>query len=145
MARDIVHEVELAHPVAAVWAALTEPAALSEWLMATTDFTAEVGAAFTLKAKPVPGWDGVITGTVLEVEPPRRLAYTWRGSHMRRPTTVTWTLTPLDGDSTRLRLEHAGFAGPSGLLLRAMHQGGWKKFLRRTLPAYLGTGASRAR
>lgn len=145
MARDIVHEVDLAYPVAAVWAALTEPAALSEWLMATADFTAEVGSRFTLKARPMPGWDGVINGTVLEVEPPRRLAYTWQGSHMRRPTTVTWTLIPLDGDSTRLRLEHAGFAGPSGLLLRAMHQGGWKKFVRKSLPAYLGTGASRAR
>jgi len=36
MPRDITVDVELPHPPAEVWLALTDPAALAEWLMGVT-------------------------------------------------------------------------------------------------------------
>jgi uncharacterized protein YndB with AHSA1/START domain len=138
MRRDITVETELPYPPGVVWQALTDPEALSQWLMPIHDFAPVVGRRFQLRAKPVPGWDGVVDCTVLEAAEPYRLSYSWQGSRMRRSTTVVWTLTALGEGGTRLRLEHQGFEGLGGLLLAFMHQGGWKKFLRTALPGHLG-------
>jgi uncharacterized protein YndB with AHSA1/START domain len=145
MARDLVLESELPYPPADVWRALTDPAALSEWLMPVHDFAPEAGRRFQLRAKPVPGWDGVIDAVVLEADAPHRLVYSWKGSRMRVTTTVRWTLTELpDGAGTRLRLEHQGFEGIGGAALAFMHRGGWRKFTTRQLPAYLAAHAANA-
>ncbi|GAA1978969.1 SRPBCC domain-containing protein [Amycolatopsis minnesotensis] len=137
MARDIKIETRLPDPPEVVWRALTDPDALRAWLMPIEGFAPAVGNRFRLTAKPMPGWDGVIHGEVLEVDEYRLLSYRWQGTQMKRPTTVTWTLTPTDGGGTRLRLDHTGFTGVGGAILRLMHQGGWRKFLRRHLPGHL--------
>ena len=137
MPHDVVVEVDLPHPGKAVWAALTDPVALAEWMMPVTGFAPVVGTRFTVHAKPVPGWDGVVHCEVTEVDEPNRLAYTWHGSRMRGTTTVTWQLTGLDDGGTRLRLDHQGFTGLGGSVLALMHRGGWKKFAAR-LGAHLG-------
>jgi uncharacterized protein YndB with AHSA1/START domain len=143
MRRDLTIETDLPHPPADVWQALTDPAALSEWMMPVHDFAPVVGRQFELHAKPMPGWDGVIEGKVLEADEPHRLAYSWKGSRMRSTTTVRWTLTALpDGRGTHLRLDHQGFEGPSGTLMAFMHRGGWKKFVTRQLPSHLAAGAA---
>jgi uncharacterized protein YndB with AHSA1/START domain len=143
MRRDLTFETELPHPPAVVWQALTDPEALSEWLMPVDDFAPVVGRRFRLRAKPMPGWDGVIDGKVLEADEPHRLAYSWKGSRMRATTTVRWTLTALPaGAGTRVRLDHQGFEGPSGALLAFMHGGGWKRFVTRRLPSYLAAHAT---
>jgi uncharacterized protein YndB with AHSA1/START domain len=146
MRRDITLETDLPHPPPVVWQALTDPAALSEWLMPVDDFAPVVGRRFRLRAKPMPGWDGVIEGKVIEVDEPNRLAYSWQGSRMRSTTTVRWTLTALtDGTGTRLRLDHQGFEGLGGAILAFMHSGGWKKFVTRQLAAYLAAYAAERR
>lgn len=143
MRRDLTLETDLPHPPSAVWQALTDPAALSEWLMPVHGFAPVVGRSFQLRAKPMPGWDGVIEGKVLEADEPRRLAYSWKGSRMRSTTTVRWTLTALpDGSGTRLRLDHQGFEGLGGAVLAFMHRGGWKKFVTRQLPFHLAASAA---
>jgi uncharacterized protein YndB with AHSA1/START domain len=129
MTRDITVDVELPHPPSVVWQALTDPAALAEWLMPVEDFAPVVGQRFTVRAKPVPGWDGVVHCEVTAVECPHVLAYTWRGSKMRTTTTVTWTLTPLESDRTRLVLAHNGFPGLGGAVLAFMHHAGWRKMI----------------
>jgi uncharacterized protein YndB with AHSA1/START domain len=129
MTRDITVDVELPHPRETVWQALTDPAALAEWLMPVTDFAPEVGRRFTVHAKPMPGWDGVVHCEVIAVDRPHTLAYTWRGSKMRATTTVTWTLTQPSPDRTRLVLRHNGFPGLSGAVLAFMHKGGWRKMV----------------
>jgi uncharacterized protein YndB with AHSA1/START domain len=138
MARAITVDTELPYPPAAVWRALTDPAALAEWMMPVHDFAPVVGQRFQVRAKPMPGWDGIVDCEVLDVDEPHRLAYSWRGSRMRAGTTVRWTLDPLPGGGTRLRLEHTGFTGLGGAVLGLMHRGGWRKFVARRLPAHLG-------
>src|SRR5262249_42230584 len=53
-----------------------------------------------------------IEGEFLEVDPPRKLAFTWQRVGLPGiPTTVTYMLEPLDG-GTRLTLRHSGFTSP---------------------------------
>lgn len=140
MTRDITVDVELPHPRETVWRALTDPAALSQWLMPVTDFAPEVGRRFTVHAKPMPGWDGIVHCEVVTVDRPHTLAYTWRGSKMRTTTTVTWTLTAPSPDRTRLVLRHDGFPGLAGAVLAFMHTGGWRKMVGTRLANLLATG-----
>jgi uncharacterized protein YndB with AHSA1/START domain len=134
--RDIAVEETLPFPVEMVWQALTDPEALAEWVMPVEGFAPVVGQRFRFKARPMPGWDGVIDCEVLTVEPPKRLIIRWQGSQMRTPTTLTWTLTPTDA-GTRLRIDHQGFAGPSGALLALMHRSGWRRMTGRRLADHL--------
>ena len=140
--KAIVQEVEYPHPPERVWRALTDPKVLADWLI-ENDFEPRVGHQFRFRTKPQPGFDGLVECEVVEVDPPRRLAYTWKGGAMRVPTLVTFTLDPIPG-GTRLRLEHSGWEGLSGLALRAIHSQGWKsKLLRQTLPTTLGAACRR--
>ena len=138
MRRDIAIEETLPHPVDAVWEALTDPVALAEWVMPVEGFAPVVGQRFQFRARPMPGWDGVINCEVLAVEPPHRLVMRWQGSQMRHPTTVTWTLAATDG-GTRLRIDHQGFDGLGGAVLRLMHRSGWRKMAGQRLPGVLQT------
>ncbi len=136
MARSIVHEVDYPHPPERVWRALTDPQQIGQWLMAT-DFKAVVGAKYEMRAKPMPGWRGLVEGEVLEVVPQRKLVYTWLGNEKGPLTTVTWELTPT-ATGTRLKLTHSGFAGLRGFIAYNALKGGWgKKILREGLPSVL--------
>jgi uncharacterized protein YndB with AHSA1/START domain len=105
---------DLPHPPAKVWRALTDPALVARWLM-ETDMPAERGKAFTFNAGPMPYWDGIVHSEILELEPQKRLRYTWKGGPgaLVLDTVVTWSLTPMAG-GTRLELEHSGFAPGQG-------------------------------
>jgi uncharacterized protein YndB with AHSA1/START domain len=131
--RSIEIEVVYPYPPERVWHALTDSQALAEWLM-PNDFRPEVGHCFQFRVKPQWGWRGIVDCEVLEVTPPRRLSYSWQGDPKYRPTVVTWTLEPVEG-GTRLRLEHTGFRGLGGFLLRRLLGSGWKGMLRQSLPA----------
>lgn len=138
MRRDLTVETVLPYPVETVWQALTDAQALAEWVMPVEGFAPVVGQRFRFLAAPMPGWDGVINCEVVTVDPPRRIVISWQGSRMPTPTTLTWTLTPA-GAGTRLRIDHQGFEGPSGLVLGLMHRHGWRKMSRRQLPVHLRT------
>ena len=105
---------DLPHPPAKVWRALTEPALLARWLM-STDMPAVPGRPFSFQSEPSPWWDGIVHSEILELEPQRRLRYTWKGGPgaLALDTVVTWSLTPLAG-GTRLELEHRGFKPGQG-------------------------------
>jgi uncharacterized protein YndB with AHSA1/START domain len=133
MKRDVKLVVDYPYPPERVWRAITDSRVLAEWLM-ENDFQPRLGHRFQFKTKPRPGFDGIIDCEVTELDPPRRLAYTWHGGALR--TTVTWTLTPTP-EGTRLRLEHKGFDGLRGLLISLMLGAGWKKKLRRFMPGLL--------
>jgi uncharacterized protein YndB with AHSA1/START domain len=126
--KSIRRQVIYPHPPERVWCALTDPTVLAAWLM-PSDIRPEVGHRFEFRTKPAPGFDGIIRCEVLVADPPRRLAYTWSGGRGGRPTLVEWRLTPVEG-GTQLILEHSGFAGLSGLLLRTMLGRGWGHKLR---------------
>jgi uncharacterized protein YndB with AHSA1/START domain len=130
-------EVELPHPPAKVWRALTEPQLLEAWLMAS-DLQPAVGRRFTFKQEPMPGWDGIVSCEVLELEPHRRLRYSWKSGSgpSGLDTVVTWTLTPTPAGGTRLVLEHAGFL-PTNTFSRDGAKQGWQHMLGEALPEVL--------
>lgn len=139
---EIREQVVYPYPIQAVWHALTDPAALGEWLMAN-DFQARVGHEFTFTAPPGPDWDGLVHCRVTELVPPRRLAYTWRGTDPAAlDTTVTFELDSVSA-GTRLTLTHSGFTDDNRWL-RDLLAGGWRSnLLARTLPALLARLAVR--
>ena len=106
MKLDVFLEELLPHPIEAVWAVLTDADAISDWLMATTDFEAAVGARFRMRTRHLAA-DGWVRAQVTELDPPRRMVWAWSSSEDGPSTTVTFELTPL-ADGTRLTLTHVG-------------------------------------
>jgi uncharacterized protein YndB with AHSA1/START domain len=133
---EITHRYD--HAIDRVWEAITDKRAISQWLMATTDFEPRVGCRFRLTAKPQPGWRGFVECEVVELEAPRRLAYSWVGNEGQKPMQVTFSLEP-DGGGTRLTFVQTGFEGLGGFLLAKLMMGpGWRKMFRKRLVAVLG-------
>ena len=108
-----------------VWKAITDSRKVSKWLM-ETNIRPEKGFKGYFKMKPMPGFDGNISTEVLEVVENKLFIYTWQGGWMKKPTTIKFTLVKKD-NGTLLTLEHWGFEGILGNLLRRMMSGGWKK------------------
>jgi uncharacterized protein YndB with AHSA1/START domain len=133
MKRGLRFDAFYPHPPEKVWRALTEQQAIAQWLM-ENDFVPEVGRKFQLRAKPQPGWSGIVNGKVLEVDAPRRLVYSWQNENV--DTMVTVTLTPAPG-GTNLRLEHTGFEGLRAVMVSFILGSGWKGIIRQQLPAVL--------
>ena len=104
----ISFEFDLHHPPEKVWRALTDPELLADWLLPVTGLALEPGAAFTFRTQPIAGWDGMVNCRMLEIEPGRRLSYTWVVGKMELNTVVTFTLTPTPS-GTRLSLVQSGF------------------------------------
>lgn len=102
----ISFEFELPHAPHKVWRALTDPELLAEWLLPVVDLALEPGAAFTFKAPPQPGWDGLVNCRMLEIEAHKKLTWAWVVGDM--DTVVTFTLTPT-ASGTLLSLEQSGF------------------------------------
>jgi uncharacterized protein YndB with AHSA1/START domain len=117
---DLHHTEVLPHPLPRVWAALTTADALREWLM-DSDFEPRVGKEFTFLCPPAPGIRGYVECEVLELEPMRRVVWSWHATDGGDPTTVTIELEPVDG-GTRLTLRHRGDAAPD---VRDRTAAGW--------------------
>jgi uncharacterized protein YndB with AHSA1/START domain len=102
-------EFDLPHPPEKVWRALTDPALLAEWLLPVIGFKLEPGAAFTFKAQPQPGWDGIVNCRFREIEAQRKLSWAWVVGDI--DTVVTFTLTRAAGGAggTRLSIVQSGF------------------------------------
>jgi uncharacterized protein YndB with AHSA1/START domain len=127
-----------------VWRALTDRALLAQWLM-DNDFAAEVGHRFQLKTEPAPGFDGTVHAEVLELVACERMVWRWRGGPI--DTTLTFRLEPrvvFAREGTRLRLDHEGFGGVPAVLVSFILGAGWRRMLRRRLPAALDGGESPA-
>jgi uncharacterized protein YndB with AHSA1/START domain len=128
--RTLVVEREMPHAVEKVWRALTQASLIGEWLM-RNDFQPVVGHKFNFRAASMPHWNGVTDCEVLEVEPYKRLSYTWNASGAEAldglKTVVTWTLTPT-ADGVLVRLEQSGFR-PTEERNYQGAQYGWRRYL----------------
>jgi len=134
MARNLKFEVFYDKPVERVWAALTNARALAAWLM-PNDFAPKLGHRFKFRTKPAPGFDGIVDCEVLEIDPLKRLVYSWTGGGVE--TKVIWTLKAVEG-GTQVTLEHSGFRGVRGLLVSSILSKGWNsRILRVRLPLVL--------
>jgi len=135
--REIVVEEVLPHAPELVWKTLTTGSLITRWLMEPRGFEPVVGNRFTYKTKPAGTWDGTIRCEVLEVVPPARFAYAWRGGDesnegygSKLDTLVTWTLTQVPG-GTRLKLEHSGFVTPKNDTAFQNMGNGWRTIVPR--------------
>jgi len=133
MKRDLHFEAVYPHPIEKVWRAITDRKAIEQWLM-PSDFEPRVGHKFQFTAKPQPGWDGHTYCEVLECEPPRRLAYTWKGGPI--DTVLTFDLKPVP-EGTRLQLAHTGFTGEQAVMVAEILSKGWNGIVNARIPAAL--------
>lgn len=133
MSRDLHFERVYPYPIESVWAAITDPTAISEWLM-PNDFKPEVGHEFQFRSKPQGNWDGIVNCKVLRVEPPNVLEYSWYNAQI--DTKLLITLSSVEG-GTKLQLVHSGFRGFFGTLLSLLMGNGWKSIVGRYIPAVL--------
>jgi uncharacterized protein YndB with AHSA1/START domain len=97
----------------------------------------KIGAPFALKLKHE---DKDVTGQVLEFDPPRRLAYSFRAAHAgmeaEPPSRVTFELEP-QRDQVKLTVVHDKFE-PDSKALESVSRG-WPLVLS-SLKSYLETG-----
>jgi len=117
-------------PPQRVFAALTEPAAVTKWFgprgftMPEIELSLRVGGGYRFTMQPPEGEAFHLSGEFLEIDAPHRLAYTFRYDEPDpddRETTVRLTLVPVD-DATEVTLRQGEFATQARLEL---HRDGW--------------------
>jgi uncharacterized protein YndB with AHSA1/START domain len=90
-------ERRLAHPIDAVWQAVTDPAELAHWFPATVTVDLRPGGAMSFDF----GGGVTLDGEVTELDPPRLFAFSWGAEDLR------FELEPDDGGAgCRLRFTH---------------------------------------
>jgi uncharacterized protein YndB with AHSA1/START domain len=94
-------ERDFSHPIDLVWAALTNPERIAEWL-APGDIEPKPGGRLELRFTQ---GDTVATGEVIAAQPPVLLEHTWQMNDSQDGS-VRWELQSDDGLSTRLILTH---------------------------------------
>ena len=108
---DLRYERRLAVPVAKVWAALTEPERLSDWLaLATVDL--RVGGTIELRW---PEMGDANLGVIVELDPPRLFTFTWSEPDGAPGSVVRWELSEDTGGGCRLVLTNT-LLRPSALI-----------------------------
>jgi uncharacterized protein YndB with AHSA1/START domain len=131
----IEREIVIAAPPEVVWAVVTEPEQISQWLSDSADFEAKPGAYGSVTWKEHGSYDL----RVERVERPRLFSFRWVYPANTVPDEsnsllVEFTLTDEDG-ATRLRLVESGFRvvdggdEPGSGAYVANHESGWDQYL----------------
>jgi uncharacterized protein YndB with AHSA1/START domain len=124
-------ELHVAARPETVWQFLVDPEKVARWKGSPGEIDARPGGAFRIDVLP----GHTASGSFLEVDPPRRLVYTWGweqtddGPSPVPPgsSTVEIVLEPA-GDGTRLRFTHRGLPDAESA---ARHAEGWNHYLAR--------------
>lgn len=122
-------------PPAKVFAALTQAQALKMWMGPTDEFEvplaeadAQVGGRYRIIMRGPDGTEHRVGGAYREVEPDRRLVFTWAWEgDPDADTLVTIDLRHVAG-GTEMTLTHTNFGSESS---RDMHRDGWNGCLNR--------------
>jgi uncharacterized protein YndB with AHSA1/START domain len=127
-------DVYIDAPPHVVYAFLTEPAKMTEWIGTEVELDPRPGGIFHL----VPNLVDVIRGEFLEAVPYSKVSFTWgfEGVGHAVPagsTVVEITLEP-EGAGTRLHLTHRDLTGEQ----RDKHDAGWDHYLARIAIAAAG-------
>jgi uncharacterized protein YndB with AHSA1/START domain len=121
-----------------VWHALTDAGMIERWLMRPDGYEAKVGTRFILRETPRADCRGRVECEVLELSPPNRMVWSWRGAE--DPTT-TRLVIDLEADErgTRLTLRHTGES--DGRTVRGT-TGGWTDKLRALAELFTTNGGN---
>lgn len=127
MADPIVFERLIDASPDEAFALFTEPERLRRWQAVSASVDLRVGGEYRFTV--IPGSDAA--GTYTEIEPGRRVVYTWDwvGPDATPPgsSTVVIEIEPTDGDQTLVRLSHAGLDAEQA----AGHSEGWNHYMDR--------------
>ena len=137
----IIATIEVAASPERVFRSLTAPEEILRWWGAegvyrATEWTTDlrIGGEWRAGGKSADGRPFSVGGTILEIDPPRRLVQTWKADwDGANETKVTYSLDPISG-GTRVTVRHEGFAGRAESC--AGHTQGWERVLG-WLSAYL--------
>ena len=121
----IEREIRVAARPETVFPYFTDPARMTRWMGRTAELDPQPGGRFRIDYNG----EDIVSGTYLEVDPPRRVVFTWGWEAPGDPlppggSTVEVVLSP-DDDGTIVRLRHTGL--PAGSV--EGHAVGWDQFL----------------
>jgi uncharacterized protein YndB with AHSA1/START domain len=118
-------------PIGEVFRWWTDPELLREWMTPVGTVEAEVDLRVGGRLSVVMKGDGRViehTGEYLEIDPPRRLVFTWVSQFTGSvPSVVTVELQAAGDDETELRLTHSRLPDT----VARFHHGGWDAMLGR--------------
>ena len=121
----------LSAPIAEVFRWWTESALVERWMAPIGDVRATLDPRIGGSLRVVMSGQGVViehTGEFLEIDPPRRLVFTWKSRFTgQQPSVVTVELEPDGDDATLVRIVHAEL--PEAAV--ASHRDGWGGMLAR--------------
>ena len=124
---EIVREVRIAASPETVFPYFTDADKLVVWKAAGAELDARPGGVFRMD---VTGRGDVARGQYVELDPPRRMVFTWEweqgAATQPARSVVEVTLSP-DGDGTLLRLVHRGVPEE----IRRGSAAGWAHYLAR--------------
>lgn len=120
-----------------VWDAITNANKMRQWYFDLEDFKPEIGFKFEFSGE-CDGIKYLHECEVTEVEPGRKISYSWKYRDYPGESSVTWQLFP-EGDETRLVLTHTGIETfPIHKdFTRESFTGGWTHFMGTALKEFL--------
>jgi len=127
-------EIQIDAPRERVFRSLTDPTELAAWwgndaMYRTYDWKLDLrpGGQWSARARGADGSEMTVDGEYLEVDPPRRLVYTWRPSWDGYAiTTVRFDLERI-ATGTRVVVTHTGFGDRTTAALGTGE--GWRRIL----------------
>ena len=122
-------EISIRAPRNVVWRYLSDADLLAAWLM-RNNFSGVAGEKFNFFAQPWDDWNGQLNCSLLEYDPPNRIAFTWDANTIGADTIVTIELQDR-GEETGVLLIHANFEHATGDVDRLIerHAAGWTDHL----------------
>lgn len=131
---DVVRcEMFIAAPRERIFEALTDPKQVVQWwgqggLYKMNEFRMDIrpGGKWSTVGMSCKMGATEVGGEILEVDPPKRLSYTWSSTWMPKVTTVLWELELKDG-GTLVKITHSGFAGDA--VQAENHSTGWNRVM----------------
>jgi len=134
----IVVEQTFNAPVPKVWQAITNKAQMKEWYFDLKEFKAEPGFEFQFEGGP-DDRSYAHLGKIKEVNPEKKLTYSWRYDGYEGISFVTFELFQ-EGNKTRLRLTHEGldtFPSSNKDFARENFEAGWADIIGRSLAGFV--------
>jgi len=122
----IILSIEAPADTELAWETLTDPDRVAEWFTDVSPIGAP-GDPYRIDFG-----DSAVEGVIVDVQPGRRLAYTWRweAADADEQTLVSWTIEPVGDDGTRISLQHTGWpATTRDDTTRDDHEGYWQAYL----------------
>ncbi len=108
MESPIVVEREYNAPITLVWKAITDLGSMKQWYFDIKEFKLVVGFEFSFVGKTEKGVEYLHKCKILEVRPEQKLTYSWAYDGYAGISFVTFELTKLNLNKTKIKLTHSG-------------------------------------